>query len=114
LTGSERAIFLDSACRGDNALRQRIDALLQATPRRTHFSSPRSGRQTLKLPKTVALQPPGDEALGQVIGRYKLREKVGEGGCGVVYVADQEEPVRRRVASGDQAGHGHQAGRRPV
>jgi len=39
------------------------------------------------------MEQPGDK-----IGRYKLREKIGEGGCGVVYVAEQEEPVRRRVA----------------
>ena len=39
-----------------------------------------------------------DEAVGHMLGRYKLLEKVGEGGCGVVYVAEQTEPVRRRVA----------------
>ena len=39
-----------------------------------------------------------DEAVGQTLGRYKLLEKLGEGGCGVVYVAEQTEPVRRRVA----------------
>ena len=39
-----------------------------------------------------------DEAVGQTLGRYKLLEKIGEGGCGVVYVADQTEPLRRRVA----------------
>jgi serine/threonine protein kinase len=38
------------------------------------------------------------EAVGQTLGRYKLLEKLGEGGCGVVYVAEQTEPVRRRVA----------------
>ena len=36
--------------------------------------------------------------MGQTIGRYKLLEQIGEGGCGVVYMAEQEEPVRRRVA----------------
>ena len=47
------------------------------------------------------LGPPkdaADEAVGQTLGRYKLLERVGEGGCGVVYVAEQTEPVRRRVA----------------
>jgi hypothetical protein len=41
---------------------------------------------------------PLEESPGTHVGRYKLREKLGEGGWGVVYVADQEEPVRRRVA----------------
>ncbi|MSU37146.1 MAG: hypothetical protein EXS36_19035 [Pedosphaera sp.] len=39
---------------------------------------------------------PRDEAVGQTLGRYKLLEKVGENGCGVVYVAEQTKPVRRR------------------
>jgi tetratricopeptide (TPR) repeat protein len=41
---------------------------------------------------------PGTEKAGDLIGRYKLREKIGEGGCGVVYMAEQKEPVRRMVA----------------
>jgi serine/threonine protein kinase len=45
-----------------------------------------------------AAQVPGMEKPGDRIGRYKLLEQIGEGGCGVVYMAKQEEPVRRRVA----------------
>src|SRR5207237_83928 len=49
-------------------------------------------------PPTVKLPVPGEERLGTMIGRFKLLEKVGEGGFGVVYVAEQREPVKRRVA----------------
>src|SRR5205807_6431761 len=48
--------------------------------------------------QTTAMPNPLTEKAGDKIGRYKLREQIGEGGCGIVYVAEQEEPVRRRVA----------------
>ena len=49
-------------------------------------------------PAGAAPAAPVSEKPGDRIGRYKLREKIGEGGCGIVYVAEQEEPVRRKVA----------------
>jgi serine/threonine protein kinase len=47
---------------------------------------------------TIKAESTPDEVLGQALGRYKLLEKIGEGGFGVVYVAEQKEPVKRRVA----------------
>src|ERR1039458_3441460 len=96
-TREERAAYLKDACAGDAALRQRVEARLQAydqagnslDPDVTIKSSPSTDQPTV-VPIT---EKPGDR-----IGRYKLLERIGEGGCGVVYVAEQTEPVRRRVA----------------
>ncbi|MBI5385254.1 MAG: protein kinase [Verrucomicrobia bacterium] len=94
---AERAAFLQAVCGGDSALRQRLDALLAAheQPEKVLATAARAVKATIKL--DLESEPP-DEAVGQTLGRYKLLERVGEGGCGVVYVAEQTEPVRRRVA----------------
>jgi serine/threonine protein kinase/WD40 repeat protein len=94
---AERAAFLDGACHDNSALRQRLEALLAAHEQPDTLLATEAGaaRPTVKL--EFAEEPP-DEAVGQTLGRYKLLERVGEGGCGVVYVAEQTEPVRRRVA----------------
>ena len=93
---NERAAFLDAVCPGAPALRQRLEALLAAhdQPETLLTTQADAGRPAIKLEFTDA----PDEAVGQTLGRYKLLERVGEGGCGVVYVAEQTEPVRRRVA----------------
>ncbi len=94
LTGPAQAMFLDGACHGDPALRQRLEALLAAHEAPVGVLGDESVQTiTLALPEPVP-----DETVGMTLGRYKLREKLGEGGCGTVYVAEQTEPVRRRVA----------------
>jgi RIO-like serine/threonine protein kinase len=96
LTGVARATFLDGACHGNPALRQRLEALLAADAQSEGVlaEAAPAAKATMKLDLSDA----PDEAVGQTLGRYKLLERVGEGGCGVVYVAEQTEPVRRRVA----------------
>ncbi len=86
---AERALFLAQACGGDAALLARVAALLAAHegPDSVMTSSPVT--RAAPLPE----EKPGDR-----IGHYKLLQQIGEGGCGVVYMAEQEEPVRRRVA----------------
>ena len=92
----KQTAFLDAICDGDAALRERLEALLAAydQPETLLATQAEAARPTIKL--DLADAP--DEAVGQTLGRYKLLERVGEGGCGVVYVAEQTEPVRRRVA----------------
>jgi hypothetical protein len=99
-TPQERAAFLDGACGKNPALRARVEALLADHFEEDAFmEKPAAAREEpLKTIKLGAVVNPNDEAVGQIIGRYKLLEKVGEGGCGAVYVAQQNEPVRRRVA----------------
>ena len=86
--------YLQRSCGDDAALLERIQALLRAAETAADFLP--------ETPKgcggTVRLNLPLSEKPGDRIGRYKLLQQIGEGGCGVVYMAEQEDPVRRRVA----------------
>jgi eukaryotic-like serine/threonine-protein kinase len=93
-TPEERAAFLDGACGRNPALRARVIALLAVHFQQSAFMKKpavQGERPTIKI-------SPVEEVAGMVIGRYKLLQQIGEGGCGVVYMAEQQEPVRRRVA----------------
>jgi serine/threonine protein kinase/WD40 repeat protein len=85
---AERAAFLDRECGGDASLRAAVESLLK------HHKDD----NFMAKPGGTARLSPVTEKPGDMIGRYKLMEQIGEGGFGVVYVAEQREPVRRMVA----------------
>src|SRR5207253_4301024 len=96
-TPEARAAYLADVCGTDAVLRRRVEALLRASESAGDFlEGPPTGLAVSDgstLVVTELSEKPGDR-----IGRYKLLQQIGEGGCGVVYMAEQTEPVRRRVA----------------
>lgn len=93
LPATERAALLQRACRGNQTLRAQVEELLRAHEEAGDFL------------KQAAAESPGIGNLGKVgekpgdrVGRYKLLQQIGEGGWGVVFMAEQEQPVRRIVA----------------
>lgn len=91
-SSQEWPMYLKHACSGDQSLRQQVELLLEA-----HVGS---GRYfdvgTFEFPSTIDQRV--SEQSGDAIGPYKLQQQIGEGGMGVVYMAEQTEPVNRRVA----------------
>src|SRR5438094_5189605 len=96
----EREAFLQVACANNADLRRRIEELLAASTEAEAFFREhplkQAGLGEGAMPATR--NPAVTEKPGVQIGHYKLLQQIGEGGCGVVYMAEQEEPVRRRVA----------------
>src|SRR5437667_3244808 len=94
LPPEDRDRYLDKACKADVQFRRRVEALIQAYEQAGDFlGRPAGGRPGRAAQASPVAEKPGDR-----IGHYKLLQQIGEGGCGVVYMAEQEEPVRRRVA----------------
>jgi eukaryotic-like serine/threonine-protein kinase len=89
LPPAERASFLDRACGTNADLRAEVESLLTAAARLPDFM----GAPTAQSPFAPALEGPGTR-----IGPYRLLQEIGHGGFGTVYMAEQEAPVRRRVA----------------
>ncbi len=83
LPAQERAAHIERLCDGDEGLQAQVEASLES-----------QGDTKQGMAKTQSV---GNGELMQ-IGRYKLLQQIGEGGCGTVYMAEQEKPVRRRVA----------------
>jgi serine/threonine protein kinase/WD40 repeat protein len=89
LPPDRRAAYLDEVCGADAELRERVESLLRSHEEAGSF---------LGRPALTTDFVPLTESAGTVIDRYKLLQQIGEGGFGVVFMAEQKEPVRRRVA----------------
>lgn len=93
-SGVDRDAYLRQACGTDEKLRAQVEELLRCDQDDSFLDGQAPGLEETILESAVPLT----EGPGTVIGRYKLLQQIGEGGMGVVYMAEQELPVRRRVA----------------
>ena len=92
--GAERAASVHAACGNDAELRGRVERLLREHSRKSQFILDRSPVDLQSITDLPAIS----EKIGATLGPFKLIEQIGEGGMGVVYIAEQREPIRRRVA----------------
>lgn len=90
----ERASYVEKACEGDEPFRQLVMGTLRAYEQAGLLLK---GKIEVLTPMSTSPMPLNEKS-GDQIGRYKLLQPLGEGGCGVVYLAEQSEPMKRRVA----------------
>jgi len=98
---NEREAYLDSACLGDTDLRAQVDSLLRAMDqagKQGFFENPTGGASGATKQDTGSGPTHEEERPGAVIGKYKIIDRIGEGGFGSVYRAEQTEPMTREVA----------------
>ena len=99
MAAPDRAAFLASAQKADPALAAELTALVAAYETSADFLEEIPVGSLATLGRSAAERNAGaDEIAGARIGRFRVVEKIGEGGCGIVYLAEQEQPVQRRVA----------------
>ena len=93
----QRAAYLREACNGNPALRKEVEALLAAHASGNPLDEPPGNFAATGLYEATADDPP-TAVVGDYVGPYRLMEQIGEGGFGLVFVAEQHEPIRRKVA----------------
>src|SRR5215468_2826715 len=91
LPPADRPSYVAGACGANQQLRQRVEALLRAHDAPEGFLPEKPGVPAASIPFPTGMAASLTEQPGDMIGRYKLREKIGEGGCGIVYLAEQEK-----------------------